>query len=461
MARALGLGTALGILAASLGAGCTGAQGPMGKPGEPGAQATPSVSAVSPPYAYLGRTVDLTIAGSGTSWSGSTTVAFGDPHVKVNKVTAASASGLLVNVTVGPTAAVAPTDVTVTDGSDVEVYKGAFEVRAPLSVSIDQKGGVPQGGFANLSAEMRDSTTPFDPNNLDMTLSAKDVSLWVPPSAGGDYSLDAMVAADVLAKAGESVDVDVTSGQGSDTVDSPAKGAFKVVARAPTLLQDGAGVTGMIATTSDSSLYEYAPLAASTRFVQVNASSPDMGGLLGIVLPKSGKFADALAGFGVRFGLGTTSTDPLYVVVTDGGDPFAPPPYGFELLRDGDALLRVQRVGHPREHHERLRPDHAARAGPEGLRGRLQHARRLVQLHRRRHDDPRGDRGRRALGHADRHPRLRWRHDARRVHGRRRQQPQGHRRDERHRRTDVLRERPAGSAVPGDRFDLRLFVETK
>src|SRR6185437_6299718 len=53
--------------------------------------------------------------------------------------------------------------------------------------------------------------------------------------------------------------------------------------------------------------------------------------LLGIVLPKSGKYADALAGFGVRFGLGTTSTDPLYVVLTDGGDPFAPPPYGFEL----------------------------------------------------------------------------------------------------------------------------------
>jgi hypothetical protein len=120
MKRALGLGWAVWLGSVAL--GCTGAQGPAGPPGT----GSPSVSAVTPPSAFLARTVDLTIAGSGTSWSGTTTVSFANPGVKVNKVTAASASGLLVNVTVAADAAVGATDVTVSDGKTTETYKGAF-----------------------------------------------------------------------------------------------------------------------------------------------------------------------------------------------------------------------------------------------------------------------------------------------------------------------------------------------
>ncbi len=86
----------------------------------------------------------------------------------------------------------------------------------------------------------------------------------------------------------------------------------------------------MINTTSDSSLYQFTPSAASTRFVQLSVSSPDGGGPAGMVIPKSGKIADYLSFFGVRYGEASTSTDPTYLIVTDSGSFFAnPPPYSF------------------------------------------------------------------------------------------------------------------------------------
>src|SRR5262249_27235629 len=156
----------------------------------------------------LGRTVDLTIAGNGTSWSGTTQVAFADSNVKVNKVTAASASGLVVNVTVGAGATVAPTDVTITDGTNMEVYKGGFTIKEPILVTVDQTGGVPQGGQAILHVQMLDTTTPFDPNTTKVTLSSKDLT--VGTLAPTDFAVDVPVEADVLATVG-TVDLTVAS----------------------------------------------------------------------------------------------------------------------------------------------------------------------------------------------------------------------------------------------------------
>ena len=345
MNRAFGFGGAFAVLVAV--AGCSGSAGPQGQqgqPGAPGAQGNPgpagtsgsgtaSVSAVTPSSAFVGRTVDLSVAGYGTSWSSKTTVAFADPAIKVNKVTAASATGLLVNVTVGATANIGVTDVTVTDSGNAEAYKGAFQVKAPLEVSIDQAGGVPQGGFAAIHATVLDTSTPLDANNLSVTLgSSTDVLLGAAPTASGDFALDFLVAADVLAAAGESVDVVVTSGPTGSTIDSGLKGAFKVAARAPTTIVAGTPATGNVATTSDTSLYEFTPAAAALRFVQYNVSSPTGGGAEAIVLPKSGKYTDSLGAFVARLGTAVTSTDPTFGIVTDSGNPFAaPPPYAFSF----------------------------------------------------------------------------------------------------------------------------------
>jgi hypothetical protein len=302
------------------------------------------VSAVTPAYAYLGRTVDLTIAGSETSWTSATTVAFADTNVKVNKVTAASATGLLVNVTIGAGAALAATDVTVTTGTAVEVYKGAFQIKAPITVAIDQSAGVPQGGFANVDVQMLDVSTPLDANTADITLGVADVNEVATPNVT-DFALTTLVGADVLATPGESVDLTLTSGSGAAAVTSPAKAAFKVAARTPKPLTTTTA-SGMIQTTSDSALFQFAAASAAQTFVQLNINSPDGGGLIGLVVPKSGKLADSIGTINYRFGLGTTSTDTTYLILTDGGSIFAnPPPYGYTASVTATACTAVAGPG--------------------------------------------------------------------------------------------------------------------
>src|SRR3954453_17925238 len=71
--------------------------------GDGGVQITPSVSLVQPLTVFLGRTLDVHLAGYGTNWNDMTTIDFG-AGVTVNKVTAASETGLTVNITIAETA---------------------------------------------------------------------------------------------------------------------------------------------------------------------------------------------------------------------------------------------------------------------------------------------------------------------------------------------------------------------
>src|SRR6185312_9112851 len=86
---------------------------------------------------------------------------------------------------------------------------------------------------------------------------------------------------------------------------------------APKTLTSTTAQTGMIATPDDTALYQFTPSANNQRFVQFTVGSQS-GNVQGTVIPKSGKYADAIStGFFVRYGQGTTSTDPFYVVVGD------------------------------------------------------------------------------------------------------------------------------------------------
>jgi len=302
--------------------GATGTTGTTGMKGAPGtsATATPSVSAITPPYAFLGRSITLSIAGSGTAWDSATTVSFADPKVTVNKVTVASVTGLLVDITVASDATVGPDDVTVTDAKVSAVYKGAFEVRGPLTVTSTPATGVPQGGLANLHVVMSDLTTPFDPNTTNVTLSSTDLQMGTPSPT--DYAFDLTIEADVLAKTG-TFDMDVTSGM--PAIDSPAAQSFKIAPRAPTTATSTAAATGNLETDLDTELYQFTPASASQEFVQFNISST-AGTLSGTVIPPSGKYADAISqGFSEHYGQGTTATSLFYVVVGDSNNPFTGP----------------------------------------------------------------------------------------------------------------------------------------
>lgn len=287
-----------------------------------------SVTGVTPPSAYLGRTLDLTIAGKGTSWSDKATVAFSDPGVKVNSVTAKDATTLTVNVTVGADASPSKVDVTVTEGSAEETGKAALELKNPLKLTIEPSdGAVPQGGVAKVHAEMLDESTPIDPASVEVTLSSSDIGVVGVPIAT-DKTLDILVQVDVLAKTG-AVDMLVSSGTGDGAVASPVKKALSIAARSPTALQGG-HADGGLKTTVDTALYQY--VGKESTFLQVSLTLLDSAGLVGAPIPQSGRWADAPDRFFLRHAAMTAANEPLYVVLLDSGNPdTAPPPYSYAL----------------------------------------------------------------------------------------------------------------------------------
>ena len=326
MRRAVGLslGMVLVVAACSGSTGPTGATGAMGEPGKAGAPGTSgaaSVSAISPPYAFQSRTVNLSIIGNGTTWDAKTTVAFANAGVKVNSVTVASATGLVANVTVAADAALGTTDVTVTSGTSSAVYAGVFAIQAALTVTATPTAGIQQGGLANLHVAMNDLTTPFDPDTTNVTLSSPSLAMSQPTPS--DYAFDMTIQADVLATPGTS-DLTVTSGE-TTVITSVAPKSVTIVARAPTKLTAGTPATGNLETELDTLLYEFTPASASQEFIQFSTTS--MAGVLqGTVIPKSGAYADALDTYAVRYAQGITLTDPFYIVVGDSNGLFGPGP---------------------------------------------------------------------------------------------------------------------------------------
>jgi hypothetical protein len=169
---------------------------------------------------------------------------------------------------------------------------------------------------------MQDLTTPFDPDTLAVTLGSPDVAMSEPSPT--DYAFDLTIEADVLGTPG-TFDLTTTFGT-TTTITSPAAHSFTLTKRTPTTLTAAAAATGNIEAELDTELYEYTPASAGQAFMQFTASS-QAGQLSGTVIPKSGKYADAVAsGFAIRYGQGIASTDPYYVVVGDSNGLFGAGP---------------------------------------------------------------------------------------------------------------------------------------
>jgi hypothetical protein len=332
-----GMAGSSGAMGQTGSSGASGAMGAMGLPGKSN-DAGPAISAITPPYAFTGRTVDVTISGSGTTWSASAlpTVKFANAGIAVGTVTVPSPASLIVKIAVADTAALGPTDVTVTSGASTIEYSGGFQVQAPLAVITTPDGGVPQGGYGNLHIEMNDLTTPFDPDTFSLTLSAPGLNdLSAGQFAPTDYACDVTVIADVTASVGAS-DVTVMSGEPT-TITSLGTGLVQIAARAPTVLAAGGTETGNIETEVSTELYQFSaasPASGQVEFIQFTVSS-EAGILNGAVMPKSGMWADPnIAYFAVRNGQCygasctgpvTPATDPVYVIILDSDNPFEGP----------------------------------------------------------------------------------------------------------------------------------------
>jgi hypothetical protein len=320
------------------GLGCAGDPGPAGSKGDPGAKGDPgdpgtpgpaSVSAVTPVSAFLARTIDVTISGNGTSWSDKTTADFG-PKIKVNSITAASATALVANISVEAGATLGPRDVKVSiDGADL-VYKGAFEVKSPLKLGIE--GTTAQGSVYYVHARGLDFTTPFDTTSTGdgffTPLVYSNISVSQAPGVYGDvssvadYTADFRFVTDVDTTPGPQ-DFSIQSGPAKDFVDFPSPAAYSVAARKPTVIVPGTNAPFQVDTPAQSSLFTYAPADVSTRIVDVTLTATDADAFpAAYFLPKSGKFNDLFAAGSAKT-FATTSSDPVYLIALDGSPSYS------------------------------------------------------------------------------------------------------------------------------------------
>lgn len=327
MARRLWL---CGFLAASA-LGCAGEPGAPGAKGDPGqngvdgpsggAPEEPSLSAVVPGSAFLARSLDVTLSGASTAWTDKAQVDFG-PEIKVETVTVASPTALVAHVVVGAAAAAGARDIVVTDGGKKLVYKGAFRVEAPLTLTL--KGAPAQGSIFLVHARGLDFQTPFDATTAGSPFSPTYPNIALGTSPGvtaalvsvSEYAVDYQAFVDVDA-APTSVSADVVSGPIGNQVEFPFPAAYAIAARKATPLAAGSATTITLAHPGDSALLSYTPGSAALTIVDVASSTTDMSATpAGHFLPKSGKFADRFAiSSGVTFASG--SADPYYAVYAD------------------------------------------------------------------------------------------------------------------------------------------------
>jgi hypothetical protein len=302
-------------------AGPAGKQGPQGDPGTDGnGGSTPgeaSVSAVTPADVFIARTVDVVISGDNTEWDSKTTVDFGS-SVTVNKITVASPTAILANVSVKEAAGEQSVDVKVDDLT----YKGAFSLHFPVDLG-QPVGKAEQGGALFVSsARGLDFNTPFDTttdgnpfatNYIDLFLKGQTMQIF----GASDYSLTFLALYDVDAPAG-STPLEILSGpaNGAQTV-FPAK-AVDVTARTPKTITPGTTATFTPSTPLESGLFQYTPADATGRIAQISVSSDDPNAAPVIyVLDSSGKFSTALASFADGFTYASGSTDKIFVVALD------------------------------------------------------------------------------------------------------------------------------------------------
>lgn len=294
-----------------------------------------SASGVFPSSGFLGREVRVEVNGDNTSFGAGTTVSFG-AGVTVDAVEVSSPTVLFATLTIDPTAAAGFNDVTVTDGGSTLTMTGAFELRNPVEVNLLDP--VPQGGFGTVLIENKDLENLFDTRTdqfgdflatatagAGVTVSVVDVT---------EFSMTLSVVTDVDAASGPLTIV-------SDGLTSPA-GDLEITPRTAQPLT--AGTPATLTTDPAGNLFEVTAATADLLHLEIGTNDPN-GNPGFVVLPASGKFADALGGHAVDNRL-PAAGDKYYLIVTDFGGFFSPPTFGYQasLLASTVSLTGVTPV---------------------------------------------------------------------------------------------------------------------
>lgn len=279
----------------------TACEGPTGPPGPAGSDTDPSISGISPRSAFLEHPADVTISGSGTAWSSSATVDFGE-GVTVSNVSTASPTALIATIEAARTAVLGTRSVTVTDEGVETVFTDGFELAAPLALeALD--GTVAQGSLALVEVRQRDLGTPFNARSTGGEFESVRYPYLATFMEGhgrngvvtnaSDFRLSARLTVDVFAQTGPTPLV-VESESSGQVTPSVLPGAVDVAERSPADVTPGTSVTGTVTDAFQSFLYSATASAGRLVTVDVSTSSSAADPIL-VHLPESGSFADQIS----------------------------------------------------------------------------------------------------------------------------------------------------------------------
>ena len=314
----------IGLAAAALAAGCTETT-----------EITPTVSGVFPNQAFVGRTLDVTIAATGTEFTSmmAPTVSFGQ-DVMVANLSIASPTALVVTVNIPNTSAPGKKDITVTAGGETMTYAGGFLVTPPAELKLD--GTQAQGSILLAEARNRDFQTPFDDTCTAAGFFGCDAYGNIAVNAPGAgvfglaptaFKLSWFMVTDLTAEAGAQ-DLDILSGPmemgDPEPTHFPVQDAYTLMARSPTALGTVPS-TGMVSAPYESSLFSYTPGGTSIITTTIASTDPKATPGLALIAP-TGRGEDFLV-YSDSLNFIGAGTMPFYLISFDGnggmGYPFS------------------------------------------------------------------------------------------------------------------------------------------
>ena len=304
-------------------AGTVGTNGTNGKDGKD-ALANPSLNSITPGNAFMGRKETVIISAVGTAW---TSVANGDVNfgdgITVSKVTVASETSLVVELSIGNSAKTGRRSVSIKNaGKDIQL-KDAFDVQSPLKVVIT--GTQAQGTILEVTVKNRDLLNAFDttavaldPFGLQMeytniALDGLPTGVQAQVSSVKDFEATFVLLCDTTVAAGK-LNLTLKSGpKGGEQVDFPATDVAEIKARTATPVTMGKDATGTL-DVAGTALLSFSS-AEQKGILELSSTTSTTGGSIGVaVLPKSGSFTDMLA-FSTSYLSFSKPGDSYYAVI--------------------------------------------------------------------------------------------------------------------------------------------------
>jgi len=275
--------------------GTNGIVGPMGEKGEKGdpGVSPPSITAVFPRSVAVGLEAQILISGTGTSWTDGTQVQFG-PDVMVVKTKAASATALIVDIEVAPSAMPGTRDITVSSAGVSQHFRGAFNVLPLITMTASGRGA--RGSVVTVTVTHNDPAFEFDTSWNGSTFTGVSANL----SPGAAMIVRDVKPHTVTLLAG--IDIDAPLGMRDVRLINSWRRPSEVTFTFPAAFEVAelneqeltASATGTFTRPFDSALYKFTPTLLNNELLVSVTTTNGKGAPMLVQVPSTGRFSTSM-----------------------------------------------------------------------------------------------------------------------------------------------------------------------